>query len=209
MFGGLAAFLEVMSKKWVGCPVSEVHENLRRYTVWGLTLRAVPFRCRETDANLAKSSDPKTAGEVHQFGQASVTAQFQESLLQADARGTKSIQKTRFVIDSTPVSWSSTTRIVACQVSILFTLRHPRIVSLFDVVEANDTLHLATGRRRSSPPSWSKYTGPSNFVGSRREPEEMVCSNCFDVAFWWVPWKGKRLTQAERRQTQSCMVSVV
>lgn len=28
------------------------------------------------------------------------------------------------------------------EVSILFTLRHPRIVSLFDVVEANDTLHL-------------------------------------------------------------------
>lgn len=30
----------------------------------------------------------------------------------------------------------------AAEVSILFTLRHPRIVSLFDVVEGHDQLHL-------------------------------------------------------------------
>ena len=36
------------------------------------------------------------------------------------------------------------------EVSILFTLRHPRIVSLFDVVEGRDQLHLATWASKSS-----------------------------------------------------------
>ena len=42
--------------------------------------------------------------------------------------------------------WIATSLALSClaEVSILFTLRHPRIVSLYDVVEGRDHLHLAS-----------------------------------------------------------------
>ena len=54
------------------------------------------------------------------------------------------------------------------QVSILFSLRHPRIVSLFDVVEGRDQLHLAT--RLADEPSCGYAT-----IGQEASGGSMAC----------------------------------